>query len=274
VLNTADHTLIMGILNVTPDSFSDGGSFLEPDDAVRHGLEMLESGADLIDIGGESTRPGADPVAAALEIDRVVPVVEGLAQAGALVSIDTSKAEVAAAAIAAGAAIVNDVTALGDVDMASVVAESGAGLVLMHMQGEPRTMQQDPTYEDVVSEVAAGLAATVEAAVAAGINPDQICLDPGIGFGKTVDHNLDLLTLGVERLAETGHPVLVGASRKSFIASLLGPIEPEERDVASAAAHVLAIASGASVLRVHNVVTALRSARIADAIVRRVHDRP
>ncbi|HSM01572.1 MAG TPA: dihydropteroate synthase [Acidimicrobiia bacterium] len=259
----------MGILNVTPDSFSDGGRFLAFDAAVAHGLQMARDGADLIDVGGESTRPGADPVDADAEADRIVPVVRALTREGIVVSIDTSKATVARAAIADGAAIVNDVTALGDPAMATLVAESGVGLVLMHMLGSPRTMQDDPRYADVVEDVANYLVDRTEHAVVHGVDPSRICVDPGIGFGKTVAHNLDLLTDGVARLAGTGRPVLVGASRKSFIERVLGPIPVEERDGPTTAAHALAIASGASVIRTHNVVEGLRSARMVDAIVRR-----
>lgn len=259
----------MGILNVTPDSFSDGGRFLAFDAAVAHGLQMARQGADLIDIGGESTRPGAEPVDADAEIDRVVPVVRALAREGLVVSIDTSKAAVAEAAIGEGAAIVNDVTALGDPAMGPLVAGSGVGLVLMHMLGSPRTMQDEPRYDDVVEEVAGYLADRAERALGHGVEPSRICVDPGIGFGKTVAHNLDLITDGVARLAGTGRPVLVGASRKSFIERILGPIPVGERDGPTTTAHALAIASGASVIRTHNVVEGLRSARIVDAIVRR-----
>lgn len=258
----------MGVVNVTPDSFSDGGDFFEPRVAIAHGKGLIAAGADILDVGGESTRPGAAAVDAATEMDRVLPVVEGLAVEGIPISIDTSKSEVAAAALEAGAVIVNDVSALRDPDMAEVVVRCGAGLVLMHMQGEPRTMQADPTYDDVVEDVATELEETVERAAVAGVPPERICLDPGIGFGKTVAHNLDLLALGVDRLCRIGHPVMVGASRKSFIAQLLGDIAPKDREAATVAAHVLAIAGGASVIRVHNVVMALQSARVADAIVR------
>jgi dihydropteroate synthase len=258
----------MGVLNVTPDSFADGGRFMGTNVAIAHGLEMSSLGADLVDVGGESTRPGADAVPAAVEIDRVVPVVEALAAAGVVISIDTSKAEVAAAAIDAGAVVVNDVTALGDAAMAGLVAEREVGLVLMHMRGEPRTMQENPQYDDVVESVAGALEVAAATAIEAGVRRESICLDPGIGFGKNLSHNLDLLGMGVSRLAASGFPVLVGASRKSFIAGILGPIEPDDRDEASAAAHVLAIAAGASIIRSHNVVMALRTARVADAIVR------
>jgi len=258
----------MGIVNVTPDSFSDGGDHLDPGAAIRHGLAMAQDGADILDVGGESTRPGADAVSVDEELERVIPVIEGLLASGIPISIDTSKALVADAALALGASIVNDVTALGDPAMASVVADHQAGLVLMHMQGEPRTMQRAPTYDDVVEDVAGSLLVAASVGIEAGIDPSAICLDPGIGFGKTLDHNLALLAEGVVRLRRTGHPVLVGASRKSFIAAVLGRSEPKERDTATVAAHVLAIAAGASVIRSHNVVMALQSARLADAIVR------
>lgn len=269
VLDNAAHTLVMGVLNVTPDSFSDGGLLIDPAAAVRHGLRMLAEGADLLDVGGESTRPGAAPVEAAEELRRVGTVVRELAGAGAVVSIDTTKAEVAAEALAAGAAVVNDVTALGDPAMAEVVAAAGAGLVLLHMQGTPRTMQDAPHYDDVVAEVGRFLAGRATAAEAAGIDPACLCVDPGIGFGKTLEHNLALLR-GIPDLAALGYPVMVGASRKRFLGEILGPLPPAERDPASTAAQVLAIAGGAAVIRVHSVVAGLQTARVADAIVRAV----
>ena len=259
----------MGVLNVTPDSFSDGGRFLARDAAIAHGLSLWQQGADIVDVGGESTRPGAPDVTADEEAARVVPVVAALVAAGARVSIDTSKAVVASAAVEVGAVVINDVTALADPAMASVAAESGCGVVLMHMQGTPRTMQADPRYDDVVAEVRDHLLRRVDLAVAAGIPASRICLDPGIGFGKNLSHNLDLLGSGVAALVDLGRPVVVGASRKSFLEKVLGPIPAAERDTATAAAHTLAIASGAAAIRVHNVVEGLRSARIADAIVRR-----
>jgi dihydropteroate synthase len=268
-LDTATRPLVMGVLNVTPDSFSDGGLYAGAEAAVRRGLEIVAEGADLVDVGGESTRPGADPVEAAEEARRVLPVVRALVAAGAVVSIDTAKAEVAAAALESGAAVVNDVTALSDPEMAGVVARSGAGVVLMHMQGTPRTMQDDPHYGDVVGEVAAFLSGRAAAAAAAGVDPGAVCIDPGIGFGKRLEHNLALLA-GVPRLAALGYPVLVGASRKRFLTEILGRMAPAERDAATAAAHVLAIAGGASVIRTHNVVVGLQTARVADAIVRAV----
>ena len=258
----------MGVLNVTPDSFSDGGRFLDRRAAVAHGLELWHQGADLVDVGGESTRPGAPEVGAREEAARVVPVVSALTDAGVMVSVDTSKAVVAAAAVEAGAAVINDVTALADPAMAAVAADSRCGVVLMHMQGSPRTMQTDPRYHDVVAEVRDLLLQRVERAIAAGVAGTRICLDPGIGFGKNLDHNLALLGRGIAALAATGHPILVGASRKSFLEKILGPIPPLERDTATAAAHALAIAGGAAAIRVHSVVEGLRSARVADAIVR------
>jgi dihydropteroate synthase len=267
VLSNEDHTLVMGILNVTPDSFSDGGLWTEPEDAITNGLEMKRLGADIVDIGGESTRPGAASVAAAEECNRVVPVVRALAEAGVVVSIDTSKAEVAAAALEAGAVIINDVTALADPAMAGVAADSGAGVVLMHMQGTPRTMQLEPRYEDVVAEVRDFLVDRAGAAEAAGIESSRICLDPGIGFGKLLEHNLELLA-ATRALTEPGYPVLLGASRKSFLTGILGDLPAVDRDVPTVAAHVLAIAGGAMAIRVHDVVGGLRTARVADAIVR------
>ena len=271
VLSTADHTLIMGILNVTPDSFSDGGRYASVEAAVEHGFELSVMGADIIDVGGESTRPGAESVTAAAEKDRVVPVIAGLVDRGVVVSVDTRKAEVASAAIAAGAHVVNDVTALGDPDMAAICADSGVGVVLMHMQGDPATMQDDPTYDDVVTEVADFLERRAAAARGHGIESTRICVDPGIGFGKTFEHNLDLLS-HVDRLAVSGYPVLVGTSRKGFLGGILRAAGkesgPAERDPATAATVALAIAGGASVVRVHNVGHAFQAARTADAIVR------
>ncbi len=271
VLSTADHTLIMGVVNATPDSFSDGGYHAARDEAVACGLALWHQGADVVDVGGESTRPGAEPVSADVELGRVVPVVADLVEAGVVVSVDTMKAEVAAAAVAAGAQIVNDVTALRDSEMAAVCAESDVGVVLMHMQGDPGTMQDDPQYGDVVAEVHDYLEKRVEYAVAAGIDRSRLCIDPGIGFGKNFEHNLDLLA-GIDTFAGMGLPVLIGTSRKGFLGQILreaGSVtEPDERDVATAATVALAIAGGASVVRVHNVSHALQAARTADAMVR------
>jgi dihydropteroate synthase len=246
---------IMGVVNVTPDSFSDGARYLDPDAAVAHGLELIEQGAAIVDVGGESTRPGAAPVPAEEELRRVIPVIEGLAAAarGAQISIDTYKARVAAAALQAGAGIVNDVTALrGDPEMASVIAGAGAGCCLMHMLGEPRTMQQNPRYRDVVAEVREFLARRLEFAVARGIDPGRIVLDPGIGFGKTVEHNLALIA-GLGELVTLGRPVLVGTSRKSFLGRLTGREDPAERLAGTIASCVVAYERGARVFRVHDV---------------------
>jgi dihydropteroate synthase len=258
----------MGILNVTPDSFSDGGRFDDAAGAVAEGLRMWDAGADIIDVGGESTRPGSDGVDAATEMSRVIPVVAGLTGGGAVVSVDTSKPEVAAAAVDAGARVVNDITALASPGMAEIVASAGCGVVLMHMQGEPRTMQEAPTYADVAIDVRDFLVERAAAAEGAGIRSDRIAIDPGIGFGKTVSHNLELLARGIPLLATTGYTVLVGASRKSFLAAVAGLDDPLDRDAATAAVHALAIAGGASVVRVHDVAMAVGSARAVDAIVR------
>lgn len=270
-LSTVDHTLIMGILNVTPDSFSDGGRFSGAVPAIAAGRRLAAAGADIVDVGGESTRPGAAEVEPAMEIERVVPVVRGLAESGIVVSVDTSKAAVAAAAIAAGAEIVNDVTALRDPDMAPVCAGAGVGVVVMHMQGTPRTMQQAPRYDDVVSEVRSYLLERAAWAQRQGIDGERLCLDPGIGFGKTLEHNLALLG-GLAELAGTGYPLLVGASRKRFLGAVLAAsgieTSPGERDTATAATTALAIAAGCAVIRVHDVAGTLEVARIADAIVR------
>jgi dihydropteroate synthase len=243
---------VMGVVNVTPDSFSDGGVNFDPDHAIASARRMVEEGAAIVDVGGESTRPGAEGVSLAEELRRVMPVLEGLE--GTPVSIDTSKAGVAARALELGAELVNDVTALrGDPALAEVVAESGAYLCLMHMQGEPRTMQADPRYDDVVSEVAAFLAERLAAAVDAGIREDRICLDPGIGFGKTVEHNFEL----VRRLGELtalGRPVVIGFSRKSSLGKLLGDPQATTGSVAaSVGAAVAAYERGATILRVHDV---------------------
>ena len=263
----ADRGLIMGIVNVTPDSFSDGGHFARTDDAVAHALRLSDEGADILDIGGESTRPGAAAVTVEDELRRVIPVIEKLAgKTAAALSIDTSKAAVARAAAAAGAEIINDVTALqGDDDMPRVAAESGCAVVLMHMQGTPRTMQLNPHYDDVVAEVAGHLAQRVAAAQAAGIGPERIAIDPGIGFGKTVEHNMQLIT-GLGRFAELGHPVLLGASRKSFLATLAHCADVEDRDLPTAALTALGYGFGARLFRVHAVHANLQALRLAEAL--------
>jgi len=255
----------MGVVNVTPDSFSDGGVNFDPDDAVATARRMVEEGAAIVDVGGESTRPGSGGVSADEELRRVVPVLERLD--GLPLSIDTSKAEVARRALALGAELVNDVTALrGDPRMAEVVAESGAYLCLMHMQGDPRTMQADPRYDDVVDDVKAFLAERLAAAVAAGIPEQRICLDPGIGFGKTVEHNFELVRR-LPDLTALGRPVVVGFSRKSSLGRLLGdPTATTGSVAASVGAAVAAYERGATLLRVHDVrehVEALAAARAA-----------
>jgi dihydropteroate synthase len=232
----------MGVLNVTPDSFSDGGRWLDAGAAVAHGLRMVEEGADIVDVGGESTRPGAEPVDADEELRRVLPVIEALA-AHTRVSIDTRKAEVAEAALAAGASLLNDVSA----SLAPVARAAGAGWVAMHMKGDPRTMQDAPAYDDVVAEVRAFL---VERAAGAGI--DEVWIDPGIGFGKTMGHNLTLLA-HLAALTGTGYPVMVGASRKGFLGRLTGGAPPEDRVEASVATAAWAMAQGAGMVRVHDV---------------------
>ena len=258
-------TLIMGILNVTPDSFSDGGKFQSLEKAVAHGLQMVEEGADIIDIGGESTRPGAKPVQALEEIARTVPVIKKLREkTGALISIDTQKAEVARAAQAAGADIINDVSALADPSMAAVAAETGAGLVLMHMLGTPETMQTNPHYDNVVSDVWNFLEGRMGFAVTRGVAPEQIVLDPGIGFGKTDEHNLALLK-GIPQLMASGRPVLVGASRKSFIGHMFGG-GPDERLAGSLAIAGLAGLRGAHILRVHDVKESCDAVRLVDTL--------
>jgi dihydropteroate synthase len=248
-----DRPLIMGVVNVTPDSFSDGGAHLERDAAVAHALRLVEEGADLIDVGGESTRPGSHPVSVAEEIARVVPVVERFSAAAPQVpiSIDTSKAAVMRAAVAAGASFVNDVRALRERGALETVAELGVPVCLMHMQGTPRTMQDQPFYDDVVGEVAQFLAGRIAACRAAGIGEDRIVVDPGFGFGKSTTHNLELLRR-LEVLTELGRPVMVGLSRKRTIGEITGR-EVADRLVGSVVAAVLAVQRGASIVRVHDV---------------------
>ena len=260
--------VLVGVLNVTPDSFSDGGDFLDPAEAASHAAAMLDEGAGIIDVGGESTRPGSDPVTREEEARRVVPVVEEIVseRTDAIISIDTYRAATAEAALGAGASIVNDVTALrGDPRMARVVAEARCPVVLMHMLGEPRTMQRDPRYADVVREVRDFLAGRAEHAVAAGVEPESIILDPGIGFGKSLEHNLALLR-HLDELVALGFPVLVGASRKSFLGRITGVEEARDRVAGTVAANVVAYEKGATLFRVHDV----RANREALAVARAV----
>ena len=260
---------VMGILNVTPDSFSDGGLWLDPDAAIAHGLELEAQGASIIDVGGESTRPGAEPVSVDEEVRRVQPVVEGLVKSlsSARISIDTVKAATAAAALEAGATIINDVTAFtGDPGMVAVAAASDCEICLMHMQGEPRTMQSNPTYVDVVADVAAYLQVQVEGLESAGIDPGRVWLDPGIGFGKTVGHNLELLNR-LDELVALGHPVLVGTSRKSFIGKITGS-EADDRLAGSLASITIALERGAKIFRVHDVGPTVQALTVAAATLR------
>jgi dihydropteroate synthase len=258
---------IMGVVNVTPDSFSDGGEFLDAERAVAHGRELAEEGADILDVGGESTRPGAEAVGADEERRRVLPVVEALArEEGRAVSIDTSKVAVAEAALDAGATMVNDVTALrGDSELAGLCADRGCEVVLMHMLGDPRTMQENPVYEDVVDDVKAFLAERIEFAMSEGIDQERIWIDPGIGFGKTVEHNLELHRRLAE-LADLGRPIAFGSSRKSFIGKLTGA-EVDQRLGGSIASNVIAHANGARMLRVHDVGPMRQALGVAEAIL-------
>jgi dihydropteroate synthase len=257
-----ERPLVMGVVNVTPDSFSDAGDHADPDVAITHGIAMLEAGADLIDVGGESTRPGAAPVDPAEEIRRAVPVVKALAERGATVSIDTRRAIVMAAGVAAGARIVNDVTALaGDARSLSVLTDHGASVVLMHMQGEPQTMQREPRYDDVVLDIYDFLAGRIAACAAGGILPDRIAVDPGIGFGKTDAHNLALLAdLAVYH--GLGVPLMLGVSRKSFIGRLSRGEAPKERLAGSLAAGLAGLDRGVQILRVHDVAETVQARAI------------
>ncbi|HEX6358969.1 dihydropteroate synthase [Actinophytocola sp.] len=262
---------VVGVLNVTPDSFSDGGRYLNLDDAFVHGMQMWTDGADLIDIGGESTRPGADRVAPDVEIARILPVIEGLASAGVAVSVDTTRAQVAEAALSAGAVIVNDVSGgLADPDMARVVADARVPWILMHWRGYSRDMDSLATYDDVVADVRAELTARVEAALAAGVSTDALVLDPGLGFAKRAEHNWALLRR-LDALLALGFPVLVGASRKRFLGSLLAdkegvPRSPDGREEATAAISALVAAAGAWGVRVHDVRRSLDAVKVVEAL--------
>jgi dihydropteroate synthase len=286
-IDLASHAIVMGIANVTVDSFSDGGKFLAPDAAFAHALEMAAQGATIIDIGGESTRPGAEPVSAEMEMERVLPVIERMKDEGRgmkgdgaefhpssfiphpfpLISIDTSKAAVARAAVGRGASIINDVTGLrGDPEMMSVVRETGAGVVIMHMQGSPRDMQRAPHYSDVVAEVREFFRHAFVRAVECGIDPMNIAFDPGIGFGKSVAHNL-LLLKNIESLRVENRPLVVGASRKSFIAKIIDSEKMEDRFAPTVALTCLARERGANVLRVHDVLANVHALRMTERIL-------
>ena len=266
-IDCSERTLVMGILNVTPDSFSDGGLYLDHGAAVGRGIEMVDEGADIVDVGGESTRPGSDPVSPDEERDRVVPVIETLAAKVAVpISVDTRNPAVARAALEAGAVIVNDISGARDPAMFTVAREAGAGVVLMHMKGEPKSMQVAPHYDDVVVEVHEYLRERIEAAEFAGIAPERLCIDPGIGFGKDLQQNLTLM-YHLDALLDLGRPVLVGPSRKRFIGALLD-LPEDERVEGTAGAVAWLVARGANIVRVHDVKEMVRVVRVVDAIAR------
>lgn len=267
-LETGRRTLIMGVLNVTPDSFSGDSIYHHPDAAAQRARQMVADGADIIDVGGESTRPGAEPVSAEEEMKRALPVIERLsAELNVPLSIDTSKAAVARAAVQAGASIINDITGLrGDPEMARIAAESDAGLALMHIQGTPRTMQQNPIYADLIGDISDYLRGSIALAHQHGVDAERIAVDPGIGFGKTLEHNLQILRC-LREFQRLGRPILVGTSRKSFIGKVLdAPVE--QRLFGTAATIAVAVANGADVVRVHDVKEMAQVARMTDAIVR------
>ena len=266
VLPLGERTCIMGIINVTPDSFSDGGSFLDPERALEKAKRMRDEGADIIDVGGESSRPGSERISAGEEIRRVMPVIEAItANIDLPVSIDTCKSQVAGKALEAGASVVNDITALrGDGKMARLVADHGAGVVLMHMRGAPDNMQEGPFYYDVLEEIGSFLEGSIDLAEDAGVDPDKIIIDPGIGFGKTVEHNLAILR-GLRSFKDLGRPVMVGTSRKSFLGTITGK-DVDGRLFGTAASCALAIFNGADIIRVHDVEQMRDVARVADAL--------
>ncbi len=267
-LTFGERTRIMGILNVTPDSFSDGGRYLDASRAIAYAHQMIEDGADIIDIGGESSRPGASPVSTDEELARVLPVIEALANGTeALLSIDTYKPAVARSALQAGANIVNDITALSNADMAGVVAAMDAGLILMHMKGVPRTMQRSPVYRDLIPEILTFLRQRIDKAQTEGVCPDRIMIDPGIGFGKTGEHNLEILR-SLDRFRSLEKPILIGTSRKAFIGKILNLPNPDDRLEGTAATVAWAIAHGADVARVHDVKPICQVAQMTDAIYR------
>ncbi len=270
-LDLTHRALLMGIVNVTPDSFSDGGSFLDPLAACTHGLKLVEEGADILDIGGESTRPGSQSVPLEEEIQRVIPVIQRLRhETKALISIDTNKAAVAQAAVNAGADIINDITGLrGDANMPSVVSQSGAGVIIMHMKGTPRTMQDAPAYLDIISEIGDFFRQSVALALSSGVDPMSIALDPGIGFGKTPEHNRQLL-VGIGSFTKTGHPILVGTSRKSFLGWLAGSTAMDDRFWPGVATTSLCRERGARIFRVHDVKPHHDALRMTEAILNHV----
>lgn len=267
-LDCSSRTLVMGVLNVTPDSFSDGGRFYDPVKAVQHGLKLARDGADIIDVGGESTRPGSEGIPVQEEMRRVIPVIEALAREVKVpISVDTYKSEVAARALEAGAAMVNDISAMRfDPRMAEVIAEYGVPVVLMHMLGTPKDMQLDPRYKDLLGEILDFLRARIEWAVSRGIAEDQIIVDPGIGFGKTLEHNLFLLK-NLSRFSCLGRPILLGTSRKSFIGKILG-VDVDQREEGTAATVALGICNGANIVRVHDVARMVPVVRVTDAVMK------
>ena len=268
-LTTSPGPVVVGILNVTPDSFSDGGDFFDPEAAAEHAAAMLDEGADMLDVGGESTRPGSDPVSQEEEIRRVVPVLKRIlsVRPEAVISVDTYRSGTAKAALEAGASLVNDVTALrGDPGMVSLIEEAACPVILMHMQGEPKTMQKEPNYQDVVREVRDFLAERAEYAVAAGVRLENIIVDPGIGFGKNFEHNLALLR-NLDALVDLGFPVLIGTSRKSFVERITGAQEARDRVFGTVATTVLAFEQGATFFRVHDVRANRQALAVAEAVL-------
>jgi len=267
-ISLGERTCIMGVLNITPDSFSDGGKYLDKEKAVQRAMEMARGGADIIDIGGESSRPGAVSISAAEEIERVIPVVEALiGKIEVPISVDTRKSEVAREVLSKGASFINDITALrADGDMAKVIADFDAGCILMHMKGDPGNMQDAPHYDDVIGEISAYLAESIKLAEDSGIDPGKIIIDPGIGFGKTLEHNL-LILKNLERFKELDKPIMVGTSRKSFIGKLTGK-EADERIFGTAASIAAAILNGADIVRVHDVPQMREVSTIADSVKR------
>jgi dihydropteroate synthase len=268
-LSYGERTLVMGVLNITPDSFSDGGKFYSPERAVEHALEMIDAGADIIDIGGESTRPGSAFVSEAEELHRVIPVIKELTRETSVpISVDTTKSSVARATLAAGAEIINDISALRfDPAIADEVAKAGAGLVLMHSRGTPKTMQQLPPVEDILSEVINGLRESIVIAQQRGVEPDSIAIDPGIGFGKTAEQNVELIA-HLDQLADAfaNHPILIGPSRKSFIGKLLDGASADQRLNGTIASVVASVLKGAHIVRVHDVKEVAEAVRVADAL--------
>jgi dihydropteroate synthase len=266
VLELGRRTLVMGILNITPDSFSDGGRFADYERAAVHAMELISAGADILDVGGESTRPGSDPVPVEVELDRVIPIIRAVRERSDIpISVDTNKSEVALRSLEAGADIINDVSALRfDPEMVHVAARSGAPLILMHMLGVPRTMQVNPVYESLISEIIAFLEERMAFAVQNGVERSQIIVDPGIGFGKTVTHNLSIIR-DLDLLSCMDRPILLGASRKRFIGSVLGRVEGE-RELGTAVVDTFGVAAGAHILRVHDVAFHREAIRMAEAV--------